>query len=161
MGTAVLLTAVLTLACAVLPRGLALVAVSDTVCALLMFSALLAFALNGVASKGRFRVFWMLQAAGWGLWLGDQVVWIVWDLGLQKKMPPMSAADVLLLLAGVPMLAGLLLRPHLRPSESTARLGILDFLLLLLWWLYLYVFFIRQSAQTFEIRNWRDCSGKQ
>ncbi|MBZ5680935.1 MAG: GGDEF domain-containing protein [Acidobacteriia bacterium] len=142
MGTAVLLTAVLTLACAVLPRGLALVAVSDTVCALLMFSALLAFALNGVASKGRFRVFWMLQAAGWGLWLGDQVVWIVWDLGLQKKMPPMSAADVLLLLAGVPMLAGLLLRPHLRPSESTARLGILDFLLLLLWWLYLYVFFI-------------------
>jgi diguanylate cyclase (GGDEF)-like protein len=142
VAAAVFLTAVLVLACAFLPRGLALTAVSDIVCALLMFSALLAFALNGIASRGRFRVFWMLQAAGWGLWLADQVVWIVWDLILQKKMPAMSAADILLLLAGVPMLAGFLLRPHLRPSESTARLGILDFLLLLLWWLYVYVFFI-------------------
>lgn len=142
MGVAVFLTVALTLACAFLPRGLLLVAVSDIICALLMFSALLAFALNGVASKGRFRVFWMLQASAWGLWLSDQVVWIVWDLVLQKKMPGMYPADILLLLAGVPLLAGLLLRPHLQPSESTARLGILDFLLLLLWWLYLYVFFI-------------------
>ena len=135
-------TAVLMLACAILPRGLARIAVSDIVCALLMFSALLAFARNGFASKGRFRVFWMLQAAGWGLWLSDQVVWIIWDLVLQKKMPAMYPADILLLLAGVPMLAGLLLRPHLQPSQSTARVGILDFLLLMLWWLYLYVFFI-------------------
>ena len=128
-------TAALMVACAILPRGLARIAISDIVCALLMCSALLAFAQNGFASKGRFRVFWMLQAAGWGLWLSDQVVWIIWDLVLQKKMPAMYPADILLLLAGVPMLAGLLLRPHLQPSESTARVGILDFLLLMLWWL--------------------------
>jgi diguanylate cyclase (GGDEF)-like protein len=142
VGAAVFLTVALALSSAFLPRGLFLIAVSDIVCAVLMFSSLVAFALNGVASKGRFRVFWILQAAAWGLWLGDQSAWLYWDLVLQKKMPGMHPADILLLLAGVPMLAGLLLRPHLQPSESRARLGILDFLLLLLWWLYLYVFFI-------------------
>jgi len=83
LGIAVFLTLVLALACAFLPQGLALAAVSDIVCALLMFSALLAFALNGAAATGRNRLFWILQAVGWGLWLSDQFVWIFWDLVLQ------------------------------------------------------------------------------
>jgi len=88
------------------------------------------------------RVFWILQAIGWGLWLTDQLLWIVFDLVLQKEMPVMFSADALLFMAGVPMLGGLLLRPHLQPSERSARLGALDFSLLLLWWLYLYVFYV-------------------
>ncbi len=139
---AVLLTAVLTVACVFLPRGLALAAVSDIVGGLLMLSALIVFAANGVASKGRTRWFWMLLAAGWALWFSDQLVWITYDLILQKKVPAMYPADALLFLAGAPMIAGLLLRPHRQPSERSARLGVLDFLLLLLWWLYLYVSFV-------------------
>lgn len=141
-ASAVSLTLALALACAVLPRGLALTAISDLVCAFLMLSALLAFAGNGLATQGRTRLFWMLQVMGWTLWLGDQIVWIVWDLFLRARMPAMYPADVLLFQAGAPMLAGLLLRPHLAPSERGARLGILDFLLLLFWWLYLYIFFV-------------------
>jgi diguanylate cyclase (GGDEF)-like protein len=137
-----MLTAVLAGACVLLPQGLGLAAVSDIVGGLLMLSALIVFASNGVASKGRTRWFWMLQAAGWALWFGDQAVWIVFDLILQKKMPAMYPADALLFLAGAPMIAGLLLRPHRQPSERSARLGVLDFLLLLLWWLYLYVSFV-------------------
>jgi diguanylate cyclase (GGDEF)-like protein len=138
----VFLTLALVLACALLPRGLALTAVSDMVCALLMLSALLVFARNGLATQGRTRWFWMLQVMGWTLWLGDQMVWIVFDLFFRAKLPAMYPADVLLFQAGAPMLAGLLLRPHLSASERGARLGILDFLLLLFWWLYLYVFFV-------------------
>ena len=141
-GTAVFLTLALVLACALLPRGLALTAVSDIVCALLMLSALLVFASNSLATEGRTRWFWMLQVMGWTLWLGDQMVWIVFDLFFRAKLPAMYPADVLLFQAGAPMLAGLLLRPHLSASERGARLGILDFLLLLFWWLYLYVFFV-------------------
>ena len=137
-----LLTAVLTLACVLLPQGLALAAVSDIVGGLLMLSALVAFAWHSAASKGRMRWFWMLQAAGWTLWFSDQLVWITFDLIRQKKMPAMHPADALLFLAGAPMIAGLLLRPHRQPSERSARLGVLDFLLLLLWWLYLYVSFV-------------------
>jgi diguanylate cyclase (GGDEF)-like protein len=142
LGAAISLTALLTLAWLALPRGLAMVACSDLIGALLMFSALLAFAILGVRGKGRIRWFWLLQAAGWTLWLGDQIVWIIFDLILQKKFPPMYPADALLFLAGAPMMAGLLLRPHREASQRSARLGVLDFLLLALWWLFLYVSFV-------------------
>ena len=118
---------------------MAQVAVSDVVGALLMLVVLFAFARLGLGSKGRMRWFWMLQAAGWGMWLSDQAVWITYDLILQKKLPAMHPADALLFLAGAPMLAGLLLRPHREPSARGARLGVLDFFLLVVWWLYLYV----------------------
>jgi diguanylate cyclase (GGDEF)-like protein len=142
LATGVLLTAVLAVAVLVLPRGLALTAVSDISGALLMLCTLLAFASNASVTKGRLRWFWMLQACGWGLWLCDQMVWVYFDLFLKKKLPAMYPADALLFLAGAPMLAGFLLRPHRQPSERSARLGVLDFLLLLLWWLYLYVSFV-------------------
>jgi diguanylate cyclase (GGDEF)-like protein len=141
-ATVVFLVVALAFACALLPRSLALTAISDIVCALLMLSALLAFASNGLATQGRTRWFWMLQVMGWSLWFSDQLVWIVWDLFFRTKMPAMYPSDVLLFQAGAPMLAGLLLRPHLSPSERGARLGILDLLLLLFWWLYLYIFFV-------------------
>ena len=136
------LTAALVVACVLLPRGFALTLVSDITAALLMLSALVAFASHGLVSKGRVRWFWMLQAAGWGLWFCDQLVWVTFDLFLRKKLPAMYPADALLFLAGAPMIAGLLLRPHRQPSERSVRLGVLDFLLLLLWWLYLYVSFV-------------------
>ena len=130
------------MAFALLPRGLARAAFSDIVCALLMLSVLIVTSLNGISSKGRMRVFWILQATGWGLWLTDQLLWIIFDLVLQKQMPVMFSADALLFMSGVPILASLLLRPHFQPSERSARLGALDFSLLLLWWLYLYVFYV-------------------
>ena len=143
MGSAaVLLTAVLTVSCLLLPQGMALTAISDIISALLMLCALCAFARNGSSSTGRLRWFWMLQAAGWALWFSDQVSWIVFELILKKKVPTMYPADALLFLAGAPMIAGLLLRPHRQASDRAARLGLLDFLLLLLWWLYVYVSFV-------------------
>jgi len=142
LSAAAVITAVLTLACLALPRGTAQAALSDIGGGFLMLSALIAFAANGFASKGRLRWFWMLQAGGWVLWLADQFVWIYYDLILNHKLPGMFPADALLFLAGAPMIGGLLLRPHRNPPEQGARLGLLDFLLLLLWWVYLYVAFV-------------------
>lgn len=129
-------------ACAFLPRSLALTAVSDIIGGVLMLFACVAFALHGIRTAGRLRWFWLLQAAGWALWFSDQMVWLFFDLILQKKIPSMYPADALLFLAGAPMIAGVLLRPHRQPSTSSSRLGVLDFLLLLLWWLYIYVAFV-------------------
>jgi hypothetical protein len=47
-------------------------------------------------------VFWVLQATGWGLWLTDQLLWIVFDLVLQKEMPVMFSADALLQISEIP-----------------------------------------------------------
>jgi diguanylate cyclase (GGDEF)-like protein len=142
MAANALLMAALVAACLWLPRGLAQTAVSDITAGSLMLIALLAFGRQGLASTGRLRWFWFLQSAGWGLWLADQMVWIVFDLFLRHPLPSMYPADALLFLAGAPMIAGLLLRPHREPSHTSAQLGLLDFLLLLLWWLYLYVAFV-------------------
>jgi diguanylate cyclase (GGDEF)-like protein len=142
LSAALLFTVVLTVACLVLPEGFAVTAISDICSALLMLCALLAFAINGVGAKGRMRLFWFLQAVGWALWLGDQICWIIFDLFLRRKIPTMYPADALLFLAGAPMIAGVLLRPHRQPGERNVRLGVLDFLLLALWWLYLYASFV-------------------
>jgi diguanylate cyclase (GGDEF)-like protein len=125
-----------------LPHGYALTAVSDILCAMLMLAPVLAFAGNAISSHGRVRAFWILQSATWLLWLADQSLWIAYDIFLHKPMPAVFAGDVLLFVAGVPMLAGLMLRPHLQPSARSARLGALDFLLLMFWWVYLYVYFV-------------------
>ena len=142
LTVAVVLAAVLTAVCLLLPRSYLLTACSDIITGLLMLCALFAFATHGLNSSGRMRWFWMLQAAGWGLWFGDQLVWITYDLVWRRKMPSMHPADALLFLAGAPMLAGVLLRPHRQPSERGAHLGLPDFFLLVLWWLYLYVSFV-------------------
>jgi diguanylate cyclase (GGDEF)-like protein len=141
-AVAIALTATLVLGCVALPKGIVQIAVSDICGALLMFTTLLAFVVLGISNKERMRWFWMLQATGWALWLSDQLVWIRYDVFLQQPMPRMHPADSLLFLAGAPMMAGLLLRPHREPSSRSARLGALDFSLLMLWWVYIYICFI-------------------
>ncbi len=142
VGTVVCLTLAQVVATSVLPRGPGLTILSDILCSLVMLSCFLVFAANAIAASGRIRTFWILQAAGWLCWLADQMWWMVYDIILKKPIPPVFAGDGLLFLAGVPMLAGLLLRPHLQPSERSARLGQVDFWLLLLWWVYFYVYLV-------------------
>ena len=132
----------LTAGCLFLRRGYVAAVVGDFCTTLLIVCPSLVFAWNGISAKGRLRWFWLLQAAGWTLWLADQLVWDYWDLVLQRRLPDMYPADALLFLAGAPMVAGLLLRPHRQTSSANVRLGLLDFLLLVLWWLDLYVSFV-------------------
>jgi diguanylate cyclase (GGDEF)-like protein len=136
------LTFVQILASLWLPRGPLLTSISDSVGILLLLSLVFAFAGNALSSEGRLRSVWILQATCWGFWLADQSAWFVYDVFLRKPMPQMFSGDVVLFLAGVPMLAGLLLRPHLLPSERSARLGMLDFFQLMLWFIYLYVYLV-------------------
>jgi diguanylate cyclase (GGDEF)-like protein len=142
IGMAIGLPLLQLLASLSMTRGLALTAVSDFVCTLLILTTLATFARNATLTQGRLRSVWILQALGWSLWLADQGAWLYYDVVLQKPMPEMFPGDIVLFLAGVPMLAGFLLRPHLTPSECTLRLGLIDFLQLLLWWVYFYVYLV-------------------
>ncbi len=142
LWTAAAMTAAQTAVSAFVPRGFVGMALTDILCGLVMLCAVAAFLDNGFSSKGRVRLFWMLQAAAWGCWFLDECCWILYDIILRRSIPSLFSGDALLFLAGVPMLAGLLLRPNLYPSKRAARLGILDFALLMCWWMYLYVFFV-------------------
>lgn len=142
VGSAAGITFVQICASALLPPGLALTAITDGVSMSLITLMVVAFARNAIVSQGRLRSVWILQSLGWFFWLIDQGGWFLFDVILRRPLPDMFPGDVILFLAGVPMLAGLLLRPHLLPSTRSARLGFLDFLQLMLWWVYIYVYFV-------------------
>ena len=84
----------------------------------------------------------MLLAACWGVTLVAQAMWMYFDLVLRKEAPNPFVGDILLFLSNIPFLAALLLQPHLDPVKDRESKGTVDFLLLLLWWLYLYLFFV-------------------
>jgi signal transduction histidine kinase len=61
--------------------------------------------------------------------------------------------DVVLFLHLVPMMAALALEPETKQDQRTSRVGTLDFALLLVWWVYLYLFAVIpwQYAYTDEL----------
>jgi diguanylate cyclase (GGDEF)-like protein len=142
IGIAVALTLTQVLASAALQRGLVLTAISDFAFALILLALVVAFAQNAMPARGRLRAFWIMQSVGWFMLLIDQLWWMLYDLVLRKALPTLFAGDVLLFLPGVMMLAGFLLQPHLEQSKRRARLGTLDFLLLMVWWVFFYVYLV-------------------
>src|SRR5580704_6668426 len=142
IGTAVTLTLAQVLGSMFLPRGYALTAISDFALALLLLALAVVFAKNAIPTRGRLRAFWVMQSIGWFMLVLDQLGWMLYDLVWQKPVPTPFALDVLLYLPGVLMLAGFLLQPHLEQSKRSARLGTLDFLLLMLWWVFFYVYLV-------------------
>lgn len=123
-----------------LPRGFALVAFSDITQALLLLSGTVAFLPTALAAQGRARAFWGLLATGLGLWFGYQLLWIYFEIYLRQDVPDLFVGDTILFLHVVPMMAALALQPQRLQNDRSRRLGLLDFALLLIWWLFLYFF---------------------
>jgi diguanylate cyclase (GGDEF)-like protein len=138
IGVAVGLVLLQIAATAALRPGNALAQFSDVLLAAQFLVLLLIFVANAVATRGRLRSVWTLLAASWAFWLADECAWIFYDFVLRKPMPDMFPGDVLLFLAGVPVLGALLLRPHVESSDPDSQMGTLDFFQLMLWWIYLY-----------------------
>jgi diguanylate cyclase (GGDEF)-like protein len=124
------------------PRSFSLTLINDGIEFLLILSAMLVFLVNAKASPRQTRLFWMLLAACWGVTVVAQAMWMYFDLVLRKEVPDLFADDILLFLSNIPFLAALLLQPHVDPVKGRESKGKVDFLLLLLWWLYLYLFFV-------------------
>src|SRR5208282_160235 len=55
-------------------------------------------------------------------------------------VPDPFLGDVVLFLHLVPMIAALAVLPHLREDERDERVRMLDFTLLLTWWVFIYVY---------------------
>ena len=96
--------------------------------------------LNAGTPHWRRNVFWMLFAMGCTLWMIGQFQWTYYEVYLHRDLPDLYPGDVTFFLSGIPMMAALALRPHLNRSELRLRFGYLDFVLLLSWWMFLYVY---------------------
>jgi signal transduction histidine kinase len=139
---AVACLAALVLAALILPKSFRLTALSDVIQCLLLFSCTVAFIPRALQSRGRLRLFWILMATGMGFWLCYQLFWTYYEVWLRAEVPDLFAADIILFLHIVPLMAALALRPHAPPDDYSARLRRLDFVLMLVWWIYLYVLIV-------------------
>jgi signal transduction histidine kinase len=98
--------------------------------------------LNAGTPQWRRNLFWMLLAMGCTLWMIGQFQWTYYEVYLHRPTPDNDPVDIVFFLRGIPMMAALTLRPHLKRGESRLRFGYLDFALLLIWWIFLYIFIV-------------------
>jgi diguanylate cyclase (GGDEF)-like protein len=82
------------------------------------------------------------MALGCGMWLCTQILWTYFEVFLRQDTPNPFVGDVVLFLHVVPMMAALVVQPHIQRNNHSLRLVSLDFFLLLTWWLYLYLFIV-------------------
>src|SRR5262249_41170837 len=125
-----------------LPRGFALTAFGDlTQCGLLLAATVFSL-VNIHRSEPRARLFWGLLSLGWGLWLTSQALWTYMEGILRQDVPNPFSADVVFFLHLVPVMGAVAVRSDLEPGEPSRGIGILDFVLLMSWWLYVYAFVV-------------------
>jgi signal transduction histidine kinase len=121
-------------------QGFALAAFSDVMqCALLLFAAL-ACLFNVLKTNRRARLFWSLMGVGLTSWWAYRLLWTYIEVVQRQEVPDPFTADAILFLHFVPMMAALALQPDIRQDDTELRLGTLDFALLFLWWVYLYLY---------------------
>jgi signal transduction histidine kinase len=133
--------------------GSALTIFSDVTQCILLLSGMAALLPNIARNQGRTRLFWGLMTMGIVFWLAYQFMWSYFEVVLRTDVPDPFVGDIVIFLHFVPMMAALALQPQSQQNDHEARLGHLDFVLLLTWWVYLYLFGVIpwQYAQTNEL----------
>jgi PAS domain S-box-containing protein len=111
---------------------------------------------NAVRGNQSIRLFWSFLAAGMGLWAINPLSWVYSVLVLGQDYPDTAIYSFPLFLHIVLQLAAAAARPHLKtPTERPYRTS-LNFLILLFFWVFLYVFlmlpFLRAPLGILEIR---------
>ena len=126
-----------------MPRGDALTIVSDLIQGTLLLVATAAYLPNVSSSRSptlHIRLFWILMSAGMVFWLTYQAMWDYFEVIKRQEVPDPFLGDIVLFLHLVPMIAALAVLPHLREDERDERIRMLDFTLLLTWWVFIYVY---------------------
>ncbi len=130
------------LATVLLSRGPALVVWADTTQMALVAFISVTFIQNARRCHGNTRIFWFWMSSGAILWTTVQWFWFLYEVVLRQDVPSPFLGDCVLFLHIVPMMAALAVQPHFKKDEKGITPGTLDFALLLLWWVYLYIFMV-------------------
>jgi signal transduction histidine kinase len=138
----VLLVGSYSIAALTLPNGRSLTVFGDIVQCLAAMFACGGLVLNWGTTEKRTRVFWILLSLGCFAWLAGQCLWTYFEVDLRQSVPNPFIGDVILFLHPVPMIGALALKPHDKRDDLNVHIGYLDFSLLLVWWVYLYLFVV-------------------
>jgi signal transduction histidine kinase len=123
-------------------KGPGLTTYGDTFQCLAALFACVGLLMNSFSTERRTRAFWLLMAFGCAAWLVGQLIWTYFEVVRRQNVPNPFIGDVILFLHPVPMMWALALRPHDRRDDVNFHIGSLDFSLLLVWWVYLYLFVV-------------------
>jgi signal transduction histidine kinase len=123
-------------------RGPALTAMADVAYLVLTLGTGVLMLGNAWSAQGATRRFWALMGSGCVLWACNQAAWVYFEAFRHSAFPDPSIMDVFLFVHLVPMIAAVGLRPHRSEGEQKFRVGTLDFLMLLVWWVFLYAFIV-------------------
>jgi signal transduction histidine kinase len=116
---------------------------------------------NAVSRYRRTNTFWRFLALGCSMWLGVQLTRTYFDLVLHVSSALPLLAYIVIFLSAVPLLAAMVLRPHVRGIGESMRAGRIDFSLMVWLFLYAYVFLavpwrlISPNERLFEARNFQ------
>jgi diguanylate cyclase (GGDEF)-like protein len=124
------------------PRSFGLTAFGDLTQSALLLCATVFFLRNVRTTYKKGQIFWVLMGIGCAMWFAAQALWTYFEVFLRQDTPNPFVGDVVLFLHIVPMMAALAVQPHVQRHERSLRLMSLDFFLLLMWWLYLYLFIV-------------------
>ncbi len=97
---------------------------------------------NGIQNTLGSRPFWVFLAIAYGLWSLDQLIFLYYELGLHVDVPDNSIADPVLFLHIVPLMAALAALPHRNVSDHKLYRVILNSLILLFFWSFLYGYIV-------------------
>lgn len=123
------------------PRGFPLTVFGDVFGLVLLLLASAAMLRNALAEP-RQRAFWGLLSAGCFLWAINQGCWTWIEVILKRDLPDPFIGDVILFVHIVPFMAAVALRPHRPLKDRKVLLDALNFSMLLVWWVFLYMFIV-------------------
>ena len=133
------------------PRGPKLSAFSDIAATTLWVIAVVVMVRAALSNAGRTRWFWFLMAFGAAMVGTNLAAWFFYEVIAGREPPNPFWADIPLFLQPVPMMAAAALRPGSRQREQKFYLSTLNFLILLMWWIYIYMFLMYPNE--FIVRN--------
>jgi hypothetical protein len=119
-----------------------LTAFADIALLLLMLAAAGVTLANAWSRPGQERSFWALMTLGLSLWASNEAAWCNSEIVQHRPFPDPYFFDIILFFHLVPMIAAVMWRPDLEKKKGKVRLSVLNFLMLLGWWIFLYAFIV-------------------
>ena len=116
-------------------------------------------AANTASRRGETRTFFALLTAGAFLWLITLGGWVWIEVVRRHAVPDPFLGDIVLFIHVVPFMAAVALRPHRPHGQNKLYFSTWNFVMLLLWWVFLYLFVVfpeEYVALNIEVysRNW-------
>ncbi len=97
---------------------------------------------NALRRPGQERSFWALMALGFALWACNAAAGSYCEIVLRRPVPDIFFFDIILFMHAVPIIAAVAWRPDLAKKEGKIHLSLLNFMMLMGWWIFLYAFIV-------------------